>query len=368
VKETKELKEKLRILHIVSGDRWAGAEVMAYTLMKELKKQHDVFAIVLNHGELEKRLQDIGIAVTILDEAKLNSWQIFKGIKNSLKRIIPDVIHTHRQKENILGSIANSLTIRARCVRTVHGDSEFKPKGIAKIQSILDNLCGRYLQQAIIAVSEDLHSKLITKFTQNKVFTIVNGIDPDETRLDLEYPDFKNTMPDKKHIGLIGRLDPVKRIDIFLEMAALLENEHPEIPWHFHIFGEGHLEKEMKQLSLSLNISDIITFHGHRMDIKKCIYGLDAAVMCSDHEGLPMAALESIAIGTPLIAHSVGGLINLMKESFSEFLVTDHKPIGYSKVVYKTIKGKTQKLKYPENYRIDKATKNIIKLYQKISK
>jgi glycosyltransferase involved in cell wall biosynthesis len=352
----------LRILHIISGDRWAGAEVMAYTLLKEMNKHHDVFAVLLNTGELAQRLDDIHIPITILDESILPSWRVFTGIRRSLKEIKPDIVHTHRQKENILGSIANSLSIRAKCVRTVHGDSEFEPTGLARAQVILDSFCGRYLQQTIIAVSEDLRQKLMRKFSANRIVTVVNGIDPEETRLNLEYPDFKLAMPDKKHIGLVGRLDPVKRVDIFLEMAALLQQDHPVIPWHFHIFGEGQLEIEMKNLAVRLEIVEVVTFHGHRMDIKNCIYGLDAVVMCSDHEGLPMTALESIAIGTPLIAHNVGGLIGLMQET-PQLLVTKHHASGYTDAVIKVITSTTPKNFIHDGFTIQRTAIETVKSY-----
>jgi glycosyltransferase involved in cell wall biosynthesis len=357
-----ENEKRLRILHIASGDRWAGAEVVVYTLLKEMSKQHDVFAIILNLGELAQRLSELSIPVTILDESKLSSWQIFKGIKHTLKAIRPDIVHTHRQKENIIGSIANTLSIRTKCIRTVHGDSEFKPSGIAKLQVILDNFCGRYLQNTIIAVSDDLRQKLINKFPANKVVTVLNGIDPEEARSNLEYPDFKIAMPEKKHIGIIGRLDPVKRIDIFLEMAALLLNDHPEIPWQFHIFGEGQLEKEMKDLAVKLEVTKVTTFHGHRMDIKNCIYGLDAVVMCSDHEGLPMTALECMAIGTPLIAHDVGGLTKLMQE-VPEFLVKKHNVSDYSIALIEALTNNTLTMNFPKKYTIQNTSKDTVKLY-----
>jgi glycosyltransferase involved in cell wall biosynthesis len=354
----------LRILHIISGDRWAGAEVMAYTLLKEMNKHHDVFAVLLNPGELAQRLDNIHIPVTILDESILPSWRVFTGIRRLLKEIKPDIVHTHRQKENILGSIANSLSIRAKCVRTVHGDSEFEPTGLARAQVILDVFCGRYLQQTIIAVSEDLHHKLMNKFPENKIVTVVNGIDPEETRFNLEYPDFKLTMPDKKNIGIVGRLDPVKRIDIFLEMAAILQQNHPEISWKFHIFGEGQLETEMKELARRLGLNETVTFHGHRMDIQNCIYGLDAVVMCSDHEGLPMTALESIAIGTPLIAHNVGGLTQLMQSS-PNFLVSVHEASEYAKPVLKAITNTANKIPYPVDYTVQITLNSTITLYLK---
>ena len=356
---------KLKILHIISGDRWAGAEVQAYTLLKELNKSQDAYAIVLNEGELANRLKDLQIPVTLLDESRLNAWKIFKSIRQILKEIRPDIVHTHRQKENILGSIANLLSIRAKCVRTVHGDAEFEPTGTAKIQTMLDNFCGRYLQQAIIAVSDDLHQKLLSRFPQKKLFTVVNGIDPEEIRKHLQTPDFKQAMPNKKHIGIAGRLDPVKRIDIFLEMAKLLLQNHPEIPWHFHIFGEGKLEAEMKQLSDTLGIAEKVTFHGHRKDIKDCIYGLDAVIMCSDHEGLPMTALESIALGTPMIAHGIGGLANLLQEC-SERLVERHDPVYYATALNNTIRNNPAKMKFPRNHTIKLTSACMRDLYSKL--
>ena len=357
-----EYPKKLRILHIVSGDRWAGAEVMVYALLKELRKHHDVFAILLNPGDLAKHLHDIDVTTTILDESILNSWQIFKGIRRTLKEVDPDIVHTHRQKENVLGSIANLLSIRAKCVRTIHGDSEFQPIGIARLQVYIDNFCGQYLQQAIIAVSDDLRLKLITRFSPNKIVTVMNGIDAKEAILNLQTPDFKQAMPDKKHIGLVGRLDPVKRIDIFLETANFLLRNHADIPWHFHVFGEGRLEKVSKRLSETLGIAEKITFHGHRIDIKNCIYGLDAVIMTSDHEGLPITALESIAIGTPLIAHKVGGLIHLLQAN-PELLVSDHSASGYANAVTRVMRHSTPKMSYPEDYKIQNSYNQTLDLY-----
>jgi L-malate glycosyltransferase len=356
---------RMKIVHIISGDRWAGAEVQAYTLLASLKKNHDVYAIILNEGELAERLKSLQISVYIFDENKLSSWQIFTRIRKSLIEIKPDVVHTHRQKENIFGSIANLTSIRVKCVRTIHGDSEFKVTGFAKFQSRLDVFCGRNFQQAIIAVSEDLHKKLILKFPQSKIYTVVNGIDPGEIRINLKEPDYKKAMPDRKHIGIVGRLDPVKRIDIFLEMAALLLKNHPKVPWHFHVFGEGKLDLKMKKMAVNLGIDLKVTFHGHRMDIKDCIFGLDAIVICSDHEGLPMTALEALAIGTPIVAHSVGGLTKLLAEQ-PDSLIKHHSPQKFAEMVFRNINKENKKIMYPEKYLLEHTIKSLNKIYDEV--
>jgi len=359
---------RLRILHIVSGDRWAGAEVQAFTLIKELSRSHDISTILLNQGELACRLQNIDVPVTIFDEKLNNSWQIFKQIRRTLQRIRPQIIHTHRQKENVLGSIANKLSINAKCVRTVHGDfeSESDSGGLARIQAAVNGFCGRHLMQAIIAVSDELHYKLESRLPADRIFTVLNGIDPQTARADLCSPDFRISLPDNVHVGIVGRIDPVKRIDIFLNMARLLLQQHPETPWHFHVFGEGDLEVDMNALSETLGISDQVTFHGHRMDIKDCIFGLNALVMCSDHEGLPMTALESIAIGTPMIAHSTGGLTNLFEQRPAR-LVHNHDAESYARAVYQAVvDNNNQPMKYPDEYCVEHTAADMTKLYCRI--
>ena len=95
-------------LHIASGDLWAGAEVQLYTLVKALKQKLNVpvSVILLNHGVLENKLQQAGINVTVIDESKINSGKILRYLYTAIKSLQPDVIHTHRVKENILGGIA----------------------------------------------------------------------------------------------------------------------------------------------------------------------------------------------------------------------------------------------------------------------
>ena len=70
----------IRVLHIASGDLWAGAEVQLFTLAKALKNNTNTIVeiILLNHGVLEKKLLSIGINVIVLDESKLNSLVILQ--------------------------------------------------------------------------------------------------------------------------------------------------------------------------------------------------------------------------------------------------------------------------------------------------
>lgn len=339
--------------------------MQVYTLLHQLKSQINVAAIILNEGELSAKLREAGVKTWVVDESKLSAAQQFIGICKIFRQFKPDIIHTHRQKENIFGSIANVLTLRRPCVRTVHGAPEFKPSGMGKVQSTLDKFCGNYLQKGIIAVSADLKEKLLKTFPKGRLYVINNGISPGDVSHDIEQPDFKLNDPEAVHIGIIGRLDPVKRVDLFIDMAHLLVTTHKDIKWQFHIFGEGKLETEMKMRAQATKAP--IIFHGHRMDIRNCIHGLHAVVMPSDHEGLPMTALESLAIGTRFICHDVGGLSKLFEKQ-PEFLVQTHSPEGYAEKVIQAIDGNSTLPGFPEEYTITSTAAETLGLYNNFFK
>ncbi|MGH9345327.1 MAG: glycosyltransferase [Terriglobia bacterium] len=335
------MKCPLRVLHIVSGDLWAGAEVQAFTLISHLAKMPDIEVAValMNEGTLAQKLRAIDIPIWITDEKTANSLRIFIRLRGVLRSWRPDLIHTHREKENILGSLANRSCRNVSSVRTVHGGGEHEGamgwRGTRhKIVTGVDRWCGRTLQQRVIAVSSDLGRRLARQFPPEKVIVIENGVDIEAVRAAQGIADFRRAEPQFVHVGIVGRLVKVKRVDLFIETAALLQRRESQRNWRFHVFGDGPLRAELERLSEGAALADRIRFHGHRHDIATCIAGLDALVICSDHEGLPMAALEAAALEVPTVAHAVGGLIDVVPEAF---LVAQHDAQGYRGGILRTL-------------------------------
>jgi L-malate glycosyltransferase len=334
----------LRILHIISGDLWAGAEVQACTLISELVRLPDteVAAVVMNEGRLAEELSALGIRVEVMDERKLGPLQIWVRLRRLLKNWRPDVIHTHREKENILGMLANRTCRNVPLVRTMHGwDEHTKAAGWRGIRHAtvmrLDRWCRRGSQQRVIAVSRDLGIKLARHIPPDRIVVIENGVAAEAVRAARSVAQFRTADPSSTHVGIVGRLAAVKRVDIFLETAAYLRRKCPERPWRFHVFGDGPLRSDLEALSERLEIPEVITFHGHRSDIATCIGGLDALVVCSDHEGMPMAALEAAALEVPTVAHAVGGLVDVVPAAF---LVSRHDAEGYGEAILNAIRDR----------------------------
>lgn len=329
----------LRVLHIASGDLWAGAEVQAFTLISHLARipGTEVATVLMNEGTLAHKLRSSGVPVYMLDEQKMASPRILGSLRSILCAWRPDVIHTHREKENIIGSLANRLCCNVPSVRTIHGGREDSGKG-ARRRAIyaLDRWCGRTLQQRLIAVTRELGLRATGEFPAEKIVVIENGVDIAAVRAEKGIAEFRTAEPSVTHIGIVGRLVEVKRVDLFLETAAALLRQYPLRPWRFHVFGEGPERSRLEEISRRLQISDRVAFHGHRQDIATCIAGLDALVICSDHEGMPMTALEAAALDVPTVAHAVGGLVEVVSR---EFLVARHEVDGYQDGILRALRG-----------------------------
>jgi len=331
----------ITILHIASGDLWAGAEVQLYTLVRALHHSPGVSVrvILLNHGVLEEKLHEEGVDVLVLTETSLSSLQILLRIKRSISEQRPDVIHTHRLKENILGSIAGYLAGGVPSMRTAHGAPEHPPswRQLPKlITRSLDRLAGKYIQRKIIAVSGDLAVLLRQTFPSRKIHVIENGIDLNSLyNHAVESTSAADTKPDTLRIGLAGRLAPIKRVDLFIKTARYIQDNHPDIKAEFYIFGDGPLRSELEILSQELHTDAIIHFEGHCKDISEKLQGMDILIMTSDHEGLPMILLEAMALKVPVIAHAVGGIPVLLDNGTCGALVRDHRPEGYADEIHR---------------------------------
>lgn len=326
----------MKVLHIASGDLWAGAEVQVCNLVRALQQQPDleVEVVLYNHGELEARLQQAGVAVTVFDESRHNALTIGWRTWRYLRQRRPDVVHTHRHKENVLGGVAARL-IGASSLRTVHGRDEaaIPPwRFDKKLYRWLDRACGRWLQQQIVAVSAQLAEELAADFPPRQIRVIANGVDAAGLAQALTERVELPGQPGRLRIGFVGRLAPVKRADLFLQVAQQLQQRCPD-RFEFYLVGDGPQRALCQQLIQQLGLVETAHLLGFRSDATALLARLDLLLMTSDHEGLPMAVLEAMALGVPIVASAVGGIPQALAEGQCGRLVGAQDPAGYTAAV-----------------------------------
>ncbi len=300
----------MRCLHIASGDLWAGAEVSAYNLMVELAARPgiEVRALVLNRGVLESRLREDGLAVAVLPESDLGMLGLVRRGVAAVRDFRPDVIHTHRYKEHVLGSVL-SAACGARHVRSVHGLSpnlEMNGK-IRGVGALLDQAVSNWIGSTWIAVSKDLARRI--SGIRNRVHVVPNGLPCREPIPDRrEFGEAFGDDAPSWYVGFVGRLEEVKRPDRFLRVLALLPEDAAGRKVRGVVAGEGNLAGEMRSLATSLGIAERVRFLGQRRDGENLIAAMDVLLVPSDHEGHPMVLLEAMRSGVPTVASAVGGI------------------------------------------------------------
>ncbi len=121
---------------------------------------------------------------------------------------------------------------------------------------------------------------------------------------------------------IVGRLDPVKRHDIFLETVALLRDDFPAI--RAAVVGAGELADAVRVKAEELGITGQVQFAGHQADVASWLRNAKVFVLTSESEGLSLALMEAMMSGLPCVVSDVGELGELVSDGESGFLVENH--------------------------------------------
>jgi len=333
--------ERIAVCHIAAGDRWAGAEVQFATLLKFLARHSEfvLYAVFLNPGRLAEQVASYGIEVRVIPESRLGFCAILAEAARFLKGTGIHILHSHRYKENLLAALlARRCNIRY-VVRTQHGLSEpvtgFKALKQACIRS-LDRFVARTRTDRVISVSPEMTRQLAAWLNPERIVTIPNGIDFEEVHSSFTTAEAKERLgipPDCPVVGTAGRLERVKRLDIFLAAAQEIAARLPQT--RFVIAGDGSQEDKLRAQAEAAGIRQVVLFLGHRNDIYDVLRAFDLLVLCSDHEGLPMVLLEALGLGpapdgtglgVPVVARNVGGVPEVVEDGANGLLVDSARP------------------------------------------
>lgn len=221
-------------------------------------------------------------------------WQQFRIIKNHN----PDIIITHTRffvQSMIGGLIAKRLWCKRVHIEHGSGFVTGYPWHIKIAARLFDRTIGlRIFRQCdqIVTISQ-MHKSFIKKFTSKNPIVIYNPIDYQPQKR------IKNTIP---HIGFIGRLVPLKWVDLLLQALAKIPKQQRTCT----IVGTGSEEQKLQQLVKDLDIVDRITFVWADDRIHR-LHRFDIFVNPSHQEGLATTVVEALMARCIVVATDVGG-------------------------------------------------------------
>jgi glycosyltransferase involved in cell wall biosynthesis/2-polyprenyl-3-methyl-5-hydroxy-6-metoxy-1,4-benzoquinol methylase len=285
-------------------------------------------ALGRGEGSFEELAQRYGANRRVVPglRPELNPLSDLRALVN-LMRIIrefrPDVVHTHTAKAGTLGRLAAIITPGARpvIVHTYHGHvlTGYFGRALNAVFRFTERILAMKSDR-LIGVSDATVKELVGLRVARacKFRTIPIGLDL-ERLLEVKQSDgdaFRVEVgagPEDVLAVFVGRLVPIKRVDILIEAVALASAREPRL--RVVIVGDGELRGALECRAARLGLDETVRFIGFREDLPSIAAGSDVAVLSSDNEGTPVALIEAAAAGLPAVATAAGGVADIVTGS-----------------------------------------------------
>ena len=128
---------------------------------------------------------------------------------------------------------------------------------------------------------------------------------------------------------LVGRLAPIKRVDLFLDAVALVSARRPGT--RAVVVGDGPLRASLEERARRPDLAPVVTFAGRQTDVASWLRRARVFVLTSDSEGLPLSAVEAMMCGLPVVAPAVGDLPDIVEEGVNGHLVAGREAEAFAR-------------------------------------
>jgi glycosyltransferase involved in cell wall biosynthesis len=303
------------VIHLQKVAGISGSEAHLLSLLPRLRERGwDIRMLMLHEHEpgawdFARALEARGVPIDAIPLRADVDPIAFMRLGAYLLRARPLILHTHLVHADAYGLLAGTAARVPLRFSTKHGFNEFRE---APYFGVADRAVAS-LAHVHIAISRGLARYLedVEGF-DGKSFEIVHyGIDPNG-----EPEPYADGAP---RILCVGRLIPIKGHLVLLRAFAAAKRDLPAL--QLDIAGGGPLEPALKALARELGIADSVHFLGHVSPIQAAIERAAVVVVPSMGEGFGMVALEAMERARPVIAASIGGLSELVRDGETGLLV-----------------------------------------------
>lgn len=305
----------MKIVFLVRSLNRGGAERQLVILAQGLHARgHAVHVMVFYAGgELEQELTQSGILVLNLNKA--GRWDILPFLWRAVKLLRakqPDILHSYLCEANLIALVLKSAVPRTKVVWGIRA-SDMDLTQYDWLASVTFKL-GCWTSRGadgVIANSQAGQAYHISKgYPSEKMVVIPNGIDTERFRPSAEARQRLRAewglFGEQKLVGLVGRLDPMKDHNTFLQAVAQLARTHSHVRFVCVGGGPDGYHAKLLDQARAMGIENRIWWTGAHDDMPAVYNALDLLVNCSITEGLPNVVGEAMACGVPCVVTDVG--------------------------------------------------------------
>ena len=228
----------------------------------------------------------------------------------------------------------------------------YRPKELMEREWYLEANMSKYLAAIVNSFNHDISigaalsptikiQKLLQKFHAGKTYYLPGiGINLERFHAgDVETIQQKRQelglQPEEVFLLSVGELSDRKNHVVVIEAMKQLVQRHSQL--RYFICGQGEKKQELQQLIRKYHLEDHVKLLGFRTDVAELCQAADVFVFPSKQEGLPVALMEAMACGVPVVCSRIRGNTDLVKNGENGYLVNADQPEEYIQAIEKLL-------------------------------
>lgn len=297
----------MRVLQILTSNKFSGAEKVAIKIIQNLDQYFD-FAYASPKGSISSTLMDKDISYIEMKQFNL------KEVKRVIKSFKPDIIHAHDFTASVYSAIA-CLNKDIKVISHLHNNALWINK-VSK--NTISYLLSTFKYNKIICVSSSIKNEfLLNKFFFKKADILHNIVDINE----IIALSKRETISDYYDIGFVGRLADPKNPLRFIKIIKEIKKEKNNIK--AFMIGDGPLYENCIDLIVKLGLEENLALIGFKNNPYPYVTNCKLMIVPSKFEGFGLVAVESLALGKPVLVSNTGGLPNIVNENCGKVCKSD---------------------------------------------
>ena len=308
------------ILHIIYRLDVGGMENGLVNLINRLdsKRFHHKILCLTEATEFRQRIARSDVEIIECRKPSGKHLPTYLKVYNEIRRIRPDIVHTRNLGAVDMAWVAWFAGSAAR-IHSEHGWTATDPLGQSSKYRFLRRMCDPAISR-YVAVSNDIGRWMVETLNvdRKKIETIPNGVDT------LRFSPAINAGIEEKSqasqrivFGTLGRQEPIKALDVFIDALRSLMESRPSLRGRVRVVmaGDGPDHRRCVDRVKDAQLEDIVELPGVMSDVPALLRQFDFFVQPSLNEGISNTVLEAMASGLPVIATSVGGNPELIRNN-----------------------------------------------------
>lgn len=324
-------RRRIRVVHCLDNFGVGGTELNAVRTLELLdRERYDVsLACLTDDGPLRARYEAAGIPVERFPLRNLygsDARRTGRRFANYLRREGADIVHCHDCYSNIFGTFW-ARAARVGAIITSRRWLDAFPSRLHRAGNFVAYhastvvLANSAAVAALVRSSERVPASrvvTVTNFVDDNAFATVPEEDGRKLRASLGVPSGALV------VGIVANLRPVKDIGTLVRAIAGIAGRWPAL--HLVVIGTGARRQDLVALAAESGIADRVHFPGYLANDPNLHQLFDVSVLCSVREGFPNTLVEAMAAGRPIVATSVGGIPDAVRDGDNGLLVPPSDP------------------------------------------